>query len=141
MGNITQNNQAARGTQLSVMLCPDDVHNRQPFNGSSSGDTNQMGDGWARGNYAANATLVQMNDSFCCPYGAVMSCGARATSPGWTSPCTRGVMGANVAVQMAEITDGASNTILLGETLAGIYPFDFARRVGHGAALQRPVGA
>ena len=47
VGGITQSNSAARSTQLAVMLCPDDINNRKPFNGSSSGDTNQMGDGWA----------------------------------------------------------------------------------------------
>ena len=52
-------NAAARGTQLAVMLCPSDRYNSKPFNGSSapSKGTSNMGDGWARGNYAANAGL------------------------------------------------------------------------------------
>jgi len=39
-------NQAARSTQLSVMMCPSDTFNRQPFNGSVSSASNKLGDGW-----------------------------------------------------------------------------------------------
>ncbi len=53
-------NQAARSTRLSVVLCPSDPFNQKPFNGSSDAMTNQMGDGWARCNYAANAALGYM---------------------------------------------------------------------------------
>ena len=48
-----------RGAWLQVMLCPSDTFNRMPFNGSKSGSTAAMGDGWARGNYAANASLAR----------------------------------------------------------------------------------
>ena len=61
-------NARPRGTVLSVMLCPTDPNNRTRFNGSVSG-LGSLGDGWARGNYGANASLAQMNDAFCCDYG------------------------------------------------------------------------
>ena len=49
---------------------------------------------------------------------------ALPTSDGWKNPILRGVMGANCSVGVAQITDGASNTILLGEIRAGITDFD-----------------
>ena len=62
-------NKAARSTRLSVVLCPSDPFNQQPFNGSSDAMTNQMGDGWARCNYAANAGLGFMRYSSMAGYG------------------------------------------------------------------------
>lgn len=111
-------NRAPRGTPLSVMLCPTDTYNDRPFNGSESGATNQMGDGWARGNYAANASLAYMSTVH-----GVWS-GALETSEGWRAERTRGVMGANAAVRIAHITDGTSHTVLVGEIRAGIAGFD-----------------
>ena len=113
------------GTVLSVMLCPSDPFNRTAFNGSANGGLSNLGDGWARGNYAANASLAQMNDTLCLDYGnGVLSCGAYAKSYGWTSDRLRGVMGANVSLRMADVHDGASNTIMLGEIRAGLYAGD-----------------
>ncbi len=119
-------NIAPRGTVLSVMLCPSDPNNRTPFNGSTNGETSQLGDGWARGNYAANASLAQMNyNPYCFNYGnGVLNCGAYAKSYGWKSDRLRGVMGANTALRIPEIRDGTSNTILLGEIRAGLYAGD-----------------
>ncbi len=118
-------NAAPRGTVLSVMLCPSDPNNRTPFNGSANSGTSQLGDGWARGNYAANAALGQMNHTFCVDYGnGVLNCAAYATSYGWKSDRLRGVMGANTALRIPEIRDGTSNTILLGEIRAGLYTGD-----------------
>ena len=42
------------------MLCPCDSNNTKPFNGSAGGQA-AVGDGWARGNYAANGSLGAMN--------------------------------------------------------------------------------
>ena len=50
-------NQPARSTVLPMMLCPTDTFNRQPFNGSAFSRTTKYGDGWARGNYGANAGM------------------------------------------------------------------------------------
>jgi prepilin-type N-terminal cleavage/methylation domain-containing protein len=119
------NNAVPRGTSLAVMLCPSDANNRQPFNGSAATSTNQMGDGWARGNYAANAALGCMNGpSACASFSGIPNCAAFATSSGWQRKEVRGVMGANVALNTAGIRDGTSNTILLAEVRAGIHAAD-----------------
>jgi prepilin-type processing-associated H-X9-DG protein len=49
---------------------------------------------------------------------------AGAGTPYWSNDRTRGVMGANIAVTMAEIRDGSSNTAMLGEIRAGVDAVD-----------------
>jgi prepilin-type N-terminal cleavage/methylation domain-containing protein/prepilin-type processing-associated H-X9-DG protein len=109
-------NAAARGTQLSIMLCPSDTFNQRPFDGSASSKTknmNQPNQPWARGNYAANASL-----------GYMFSGGTLGTGAGWHDHTLVGVMGANDSLRIDDIKDGASNTILLGEIRAGLIPQD-----------------
>ena len=119
-------NTAYRGTRLAVMLCPSDAYNQTPFNGSKSSETASFGDGWARGNYAANASQGALNGTTqCYPYtGSINDCGAGASTDGWKLTSMRGVMGANTAVTMDQISDGASNTLLLAEVRAGLAEMD-----------------
>ena len=116
-------NAAARGTEIEAMMCPSDSFNRKPFNGAAPGskDTSNLGNGWARGNYAANAALGYMRSS------SNENDAGLPTSGGWSGPRKnryRGVMGANVSLKIAEITDGTSNTVLVGEIRAGVIEFD-----------------
>jgi prepilin-type N-terminal cleavage/methylation domain-containing protein/prepilin-type processing-associated H-X9-DG protein len=97
-------NAPARATQLSFMLCPTDIYNQVPFDGSQFG----LGANWARGNYAANGSLDQENS---------------ATNT-WNNPLYRGIMGPNISIGIRKITDGTSRTILLGELRAGLIPID-----------------
>jgi len=119
------NNLAARSTWLSVMLCPSDAFAREPFNGSTNSMVNQMGDGWARGCYAANAAYGYMTHDMS---GHNSRCGinmnAAYADKGWTDHRVRGVMGANASITMGEMRDGASNTVLLAEIRAGVTSFD-----------------
>jgi prepilin-type N-terminal cleavage/methylation domain-containing protein/prepilin-type processing-associated H-X9-DG protein len=112
-------NQTARGTQLPVMLCPSDAYNLKPFNGSTApgGGTSSMGNGWARGNYAANGGLGLMATG-----GTGLSTGADPSCWRMTNMC--GVMGANMSLGLTEIKDGSSNTLLLAEIRAGITSYD-----------------
>ena len=89
-----------RETEISFFKCPSDSYARTKFVSS-----NQK---WARCNYACNMGLGQ--SSYLDPSG----------SNYWKDITRRGVMGPKVSVAMGEITDGASNTILLGEIRAGI---------------------
>ncbi len=116
---LTDNaNAIFRGTRLPILLCPSDSFNQVPFSGSKAGDTS-IGDGWARGNYAANACSGPMN------YNEIddrwQSVGPHSS---WQNSRMRGVMGANISVTMAQIRDGASNTALLGEIRAGVAELD-----------------
>ena len=121
-------NQLARSAVLTSMLCPEDPFNQEPFNGMDKSSTSHYGDNWGRGNYAANGALdlqqqshaqtsLDLNNSM--PFGAALP-----TSNGWQSDYRRGVMGANVAVTLAQITDGTSNTVMVGEIRAGLVSFD-----------------
>lgn len=117
-------NEQARSTRIASMICPSDSYSRRPFMGTSNSMTNQMGDNWARGNYGANGGLAFMTDKKHDQFD-----GAFDTSPGWDktnslSYRTRGVIGANSALRMSEITDGTSNTVLIGEIRAGVTSFD-----------------
>ena len=105
-------NRVPRGTSLSVMLCPSDAGNRSPFASVAASE----GDNWARGNYGANASLGAFSNG----WWAAASPGA----PRWISNWHRGIMGANASVGTAQIKDGLSNTILLGELRIGLTPSD-----------------
>jgi prepilin-type N-terminal cleavage/methylation domain-containing protein len=115
-------NAKVRSAPLAVMLCPSDPFNTKPFNGSAVGAPD-LGDGWARGNYGVNGSEGQMNGSRKCQtWGVVPSCGGTAESPGWYFWISRarGMMAAGVAVKTADIIDGTSCTIMLGEIRAGV---------------------
>lgn len=105
-------NTAFRGTRIATMLCPSDAFNTTAFNGSSI----SLGDGWARGNYGANGGLGALN--------ANTSNGVAGPNSLWREGKYRGVMGANTAVTMAQISDGSSNTLMVSEMRAGISDVD-----------------
>jgi prepilin-type N-terminal cleavage/methylation domain-containing protein/prepilin-type processing-associated H-X9-DG protein len=103
------NNAAIRETVVESMRCPSDSYNQTPL---------QIGTQfWARGNYAANAG----NGSLLKGYPHSLN---GPDSAGWLDPKRRGAIGPNVSVKLKEITDGTSNSILLGEVRAGITPTD-----------------
>lgn len=112
-------NRTARGTLLSIMLCPTDRGRQDKFVGGPG----QEGDNWARGNYGANAGSGYLLE----PAGGRDDEIWGPGSDGWSGPNSkwyRGVMGPNVAVKMAHIRDGASNTLLLGELRVGVNQYD-----------------
>lgn len=116
-------NQLARSTRLSFMICPSDGYATKPFNGSKNSGTSNLGDTWARGCYGANAALGFMTVSSHTT-ATVFNSAATAASKGWQDSTKRGVMGANVSVDFGGIRDGTSNTILVGHLRAGVTEFD-----------------
>jgi prepilin-type N-terminal cleavage/methylation domain-containing protein/prepilin-type processing-associated H-X9-DG protein len=111
-----------RATRMPFMICPTDDKNRTPFNASANSSMSSVGENWARGNYGANASLafMQLGDGGGWPDSRIKLYGGGSSSGGWKSMLMRGVMGANISVRMAEITDGTSQTIMLGELRAGL---------------------
>ncbi len=122
-------NRVARATTMQWMLCPSDGYNTEPFNGSAASAStglNSLGDDWARGNYAANASLGYMSFEAeprwnCASWAAV---GTGLGEAGWYSADNCGVMGANDALSIIEVTDGSSHTVLVAEIRAGITEVD-----------------
>ena len=132
-------NQIARSTQLKVMLCPSDVHNRTLYVPSSN--STGYGPNWARGNYGANGSVQQLycvnNTNFQLPSPP----GLGLASPDWTTYYWCGVMGLNTALSIDQVTDGTSCTVLLGELRAGLNVIGHARHLGDGRRRrQQPLG-
>ena len=112
-------NAAARAVSLPFMLCPTDSYNRRPFNGSKGtgdGGSAPFNDGWARGNYAINTGHGLLQTDGYGGGGQLMWTGS-VNSPGWQTPCMRGISGINCSLHAAQVIDGLQNTILLAEVL------------------------
>jgi prepilin-type N-terminal cleavage/methylation domain-containing protein/prepilin-type processing-associated H-X9-DG protein len=110
-------NAAARATNMPVMLCPSDNKNRIPYMPGTASPND--GPNWARGNYAAQSCLDQLNYNNIT--GGVDDTGGNGN---WKVPWLRGVMGCNIGVTPQQIIDGAVFTIMIAETRSGFTPFD-----------------
>jgi prepilin-type N-terminal cleavage/methylation domain-containing protein/prepilin-type processing-associated H-X9-DG protein len=108
-------NREARGVSLAVMRCPSDYFLDTPFEGPVSGGDAGMGDNWARGNYAANSGNAPLAGN-----GQTVPPIDGPASPGWGDVKRRGALGPNVTVNIRDIEDGSSHTILLAEVRAGV---------------------
>jgi prepilin-type N-terminal cleavage/methylation domain-containing protein len=101
------------GTTVKPFICPSDSYNQQPFvNTNVPGAAN----GWARGNYGVTAGYEDYDH---------VAWGATYTTRAAGIPKTNGmvsspVMSANYGAKLLEITDGTSNTIMVGELRAGL---------------------
>jgi prepilin-type N-terminal cleavage/methylation domain-containing protein len=97
-------NITARGTSISVLLCPSDGFNKVSYQGH--------GGNWARTNYAASAGRAFIHAS--------LGFNGQADDKYWNSGCFRGAMGPNAGVKLRRITDGTTKTFMLGEIRAGV---------------------
>jgi len=106
-------NLVPRGRTIPLMLCASDSYNQAgPFGGSSANE----GGNWARGNYGANGALGFMHHTY--------RPAAGRDAELWLDQRTRGVMGVNTALEIGQILDGTSSTILVGELRAGLSASD-----------------
>lgn len=107
-----------RGTELDVMRCPTDAGNTVKFSGSvttrgSGGVTS--GDGnWARGNYALNGIQFWPSN-----WQQLDANGDRFDDD-WNV----GVSTIGRGLRIAQITDGTTHTLMLGELRAGLVAED-----------------
>ncbi|QDU57564.1 DUF1559 family PulG-like putative transporter [Aeoliella mucimassa] len=113
-----------RGTEIPVMLCPSDSGNNRTLYIGHEGN-------WARGNYAGSVGLGPLyKGSVNAQTNGQLITGPN--SPGWNGRnsgkgpeesihhLVRGVMGPNASIKLRQVTDGTSNTIMVGEIRAGI---------------------
>ena len=111
-------NARARSTNLPVMRCPTDPNGKVAFNSPSGTE----GNNWARGSYAANGSLGYYAPRLTTTNSAYSAAGS--SDPLSQSRYHRGVMGSNLSMGISEISDGSSNTMLLGEVRVGLSQHD-----------------
>lgn len=113
-------NSPARGTEIPVLLCPSDAEN-------NSTKYIGHGDNWARGNYAANVGNGALHSAAPAQQrilGPNSSAWSGAGNSSNNPHRYRGVMGVNATTKISQITDGTTNTIMLGEIRAGVQAED-----------------
>ncbi|WP_168205070.1 DUF1559 domain-containing protein [Bythopirellula goksoeyrii] len=95
-------NRVPRSTELEIMMCPSDDGHQTHYG------LTPVGFDWARGNYAINS----------------MQGFAPRYKTDWEEPSWRGISGVNTGLRIAQIVDGTSNTLLLGEIRVGLSESD-----------------
>jgi prepilin-type N-terminal cleavage/methylation domain-containing protein len=102
------NNMLARSTTIPGLLCPTDSSQAKVKYGGRGGTNKNEGPNWARNNYAANGTLHD----------------ARLIGQYADNPNYGGVMSIMSSLRLGDITDGTSNTMLIGEVRVGLSSID-----------------
>ncbi|HEX6961805.1 MAG TPA: DUF1559 domain-containing protein [Lacipirellula sp.] len=123
-------NAAARAAPLQIMRCPSDA-NVQPFNGTQPDE----GDNWARGNYGLNGFQFWPNATNnriaggvadgplldVIDYNVGMGTVVQDPSIAFGTPPSTGMSN---RWTLKRVTDGTTNTIMLGELRTGFSQFD-----------------
>jgi len=110
-------NSAVRSANVAILRCPSDSFGSEHFMGTRGARTASFGDHWARGNYAANASLGFASLFWDPPL-------VGATPQGWNDRYLRGVMGHNMTIRCSQVTDGLSSTVMFAEVRAGVAAMD-----------------
>ncbi len=97
------NNLRIRNVAVPGMLCPSEPNGKVKCA--------RAGGEWARGNYGANVGMVNPRSTLAY---------TNSSSNDQWNPFQRGVMGANVSLDIGEIKDGTTNTIMLMELRVGL---------------------
>ena len=127
--NMDWANATLRSTRLATFVCPSDANNQPGASFFTQSDlTNfpsfapmnqQTGTpltNWARGNYGSNQGGSDADHQ-------VNGFDGTTSSP-FPGASKTGVIGANYGLKIADVTDGLSNTILLGELRVGLNSAD-----------------
>jgi prepilin-type N-terminal cleavage/methylation domain-containing protein/prepilin-type processing-associated H-X9-DG protein len=106
------------GTPVKTFLCPSDPNNQAPYIDPNTGPIGPAS--WARGNYGVTAGYEDYDHQ---NGGASYTTGASGI-PRQNGMASSPVMACNYGAKITEITDGTSNTILIGELRAGLSAID-----------------
>jgi prepilin-type N-terminal cleavage/methylation domain-containing protein/prepilin-type processing-associated H-X9-DG protein len=108
------------GVSLKVFLCPSDPYNQSPYLDPNTGPIGGPATGWARGNYGATAGYEDYDHM----NGGATYKTSMAGIPQQNGMVSNPVMSCNYGAKITEITDGTSNTIMVGELRAGLSAID-----------------
>jgi prepilin-type N-terminal cleavage/methylation domain-containing protein/prepilin-type processing-associated H-X9-DG protein len=108
------------GTPVKTYLCPSDPNNQQHYVDAATGPIGGPATGWARGNYGVTAGYEDYDHQ----NGGASYKTSQAGIPQQNGMVSSPVMAANYGAKITELTDGASNTILVGELRAGLTAVD-----------------
>jgi prepilin-type N-terminal cleavage/methylation domain-containing protein/prepilin-type processing-associated H-X9-DG protein len=108
--NANQTWRSVRGVDVKVYQCPADGNNRQHYSDPAGGPAEQD---WARGNYGVTAGWED--------YDHVANGNTKTTTQAGVMKgfVSSPMMSANYGARFAEVVDGLSNTIMVGELRAG----------------------
>jgi prepilin-type N-terminal cleavage/methylation domain-containing protein len=116
-------NATPRETSLSVMLCPSDAFNRQPYERASAAGI-KTGHTYARGNYAVNygpQRACYMSQAGC-------SNGNYVADPDLLNKNQvvwgTGIVGVNFSFRLRDFPGGTSRIVAIDEVRAGVDPLD-----------------
>jgi prepilin-type N-terminal cleavage/methylation domain-containing protein/prepilin-type processing-associated H-X9-DG protein len=111
---------AIAGNPVKTYLCPSDGWNQQPYLDPMTGPIGGPDTGWARGNYGVTAGYEDydhqnLGKSYKTSMAGIPQQNGMVSSP---------VMSCNYGAKLGDITDGTSNTIMVGELRAGLSAVD-----------------
>ncbi len=106
--------------QVKTYLCPSDPYNKNNYLDPTSGPIGGPADGWARGNYGVTCGYEDYDHQ----NGGASYTTKAAGIPQQNGMVSSPVMACNYGARITDITDGTSNTIMVGELRSGLTAVD-----------------
>jgi prepilin-type N-terminal cleavage/methylation domain-containing protein/prepilin-type processing-associated H-X9-DG protein len=113
--SLNNNWRAIASTKIKTYMCPSDPANASPYTDAASNPADPV-NGWARGNYGVTATFQD--------YDHVANGATKSTKVLGVTILASPMMSANYGARITDITDGASNTIMVSELRSGLTTLD-----------------